>query len=356
MKTFKVIFSTVSIVLVLCLLVGGVYFNYFLGQYNLDDIKNHILFDVGGIQLSDDEKVDPDTLPDYTFQPGDLLSSNDIINILLVGSDAYTPNERGRSDSIMIATIDMKHNKLKLTSFLRDTWLQLPGQDSKGRDYGWNRINTSYSYGDAAFLMKTIEHNFSIKLDKFAVVNFELFKEIINTIGGIDINLSAEEAAYIRGRRLDEAGPNRKNAKTGVNRLDGPMALEFARARHAGPFTYTNNEGRQVTVNNDFARSARQRYVIETIFNKMKNEDLSTLLEIAKQCMNYTRTNVSIPEMTSYLTSVLSMGVSGIQTQQIPATGKYEDKKMSSGAQVLYLSPDNLSMNSQILKEFIFEE
>lgn len=323
-----------------------------LGQYEVDDILDHIRYDVDDV---DDENYDG-VQPSYTIKHDDPVAQDDsIINILLIGCDAADTSERGRSDSMMIATIDMKHKSLKLTSLLRDSYVELPGTNSNGKKYGWRKLNTAYAAGDASFLIETIAHNYNIQIDKYAVVNFTLFREIVDTIGGVEVELSAAEAAYIRGRRLDEAGPNRKKAKEGLNLLDGWMALEFARCRMVGGFTYTDAEGNEVTVNNDYARTARQRYVIQQIFNKMKDQDLNALMTIAEQCMQYTRTNISLAELTTYLTNILSMGATDIKQLQIPMAGTFETDRITT-ASVLWLSEENWIKNVDKLHEFIFEK
>lgn len=351
MKAIKIICSTIVVILVMVLLFQGVQFNYLLGQYQVDDILDHIRLDVDEVEDEDYGGMNPS----YTIEHDKPIAQDaSIVNILLIGCDAADTSERGRSDSMMIATIDMKHKSLKLTSLLRDTYVELPGTDSKGRAYGWRKLNTAYAVGDASFLIETIAHNYNIQIDKYAVVNFSLFREIVELIGGVEIELSAAEAAYIRGRRLDEAGPNRKNAKEGLNLLDGWMALEYARCRMVGGFTYTDADGNEVTVNNDYARTARQRYVIQQIFDKMKDQDLNTLLSIAEQCMQYTRTNVSLAELTTYLGNVLSIGTTEIKQLQIPVAGTFETDKITT-ASVLWMSQENWVKNVEKLHSFIFE-
>lgn len=352
MKAVKIISSTVIIILVGVLLFQGVRLNYLLGQYEVDDILKHIRYDVDEIEDEDYGGHQPD----YNVEHDNpAIQDDSIINILLIGCDALNANERGRSDSMMIATIDMKHKSLKLTSLLRDTYVELPGTDSKGRAYGWRKLNSAYTFGDAAFLIETISHNYNIQLDKYVVVNFTLFREIVDIIGGVEVELSEAEAAYLRGRREDEAGPNRKNVKAGLNTLDGWCALEFARCRYVGGFTYTDADGNKVTVSNDYARTARQRYVLQQIFNKMKNKDLDTLLAIAEECMEYTRTNITLGELTTYLQNVLSIGATDIKQLQIPVAGTFETDRITT-ASVLWMSEENWRKNVQTLHEFIFQK
>jgi len=343
MKIVKKLMGTISVLLVMGILVAVVYGSYMISKWNEEDPNNHTMMD-----LNDDDIISD--LPSLQIDGQQVVSDQSIINILIVGSDARSANERGRSDSMMIATIDNKNKKLKLTSILRDTYVFLPGNDSKGKPYGSNRINVAYSLGDASFLMKTIEHNFGIKIDKYAVVNFEVFSQIITRIGGLDIELSKEESRYIN---VDDTVKNNPRLKEGMNNLTGDQALSFARARHAGVFTYTDFEGNTHKVNDDFARTARQRYVLESMFSKVKGESIATLLGIAEDCMENTRTNISLMELKDYMSMALPLGINNIQQNQFPKTYKNED---INGAKVLYLSESVMKENSDILKRFIFEE
>ncbi len=345
MKAIKIICSTLVIIMVMVLLVQGVQFNYLLGQYKVDDILDHIRLDVDQVDDEDYGGVQPSHTIEFDKPP---VQDDSIVNILLIGTN------ENLSDSMMIATIDMKHKSLKLTSLLRDTYVEIPGKDSKGRAYGWRKLNSAYAFGNASFLIETIAHNYNIKLDKYMVVDFTLFRSIIDTIGGVEIELSSAEAAYIRGRSLKEAGPNRKKAKEGLNLLDGWMALEFARCRMVGGFTYTDADGKEVTVNNDYARTARQRYVIQQLFKQLKGEDFGTLLSVAEQCLQYTRTNITLPELTTYLQNVLSTGASDIKQLQIPAAGTFETDRITT-ASVLWMSQENWIKNVEKLHAFIFE-
>ena len=352
MKNFKVVITSISIALVVCMLLGVVYASHLLMNYPLEDII-HARFDTDKEEIED--IIDPSYRPSFTIPPKETIKSDEIINILLLGSDALTKNERGRSDSIMIATIDMKHGKLKLTSLLRDSYLELPGTDSKGKAYGWRKLNSAYYFGDATFVMETIEHNYGVKIDQYVVINFVLFQKVIDTIGGIELTISAEEAAYLMGRSEAEAGKNRKKMKEGTNQMDGKLALEFARARSAGNFTYVDASGQTVKVNNDYARTARQRYVLETIFKKMKDEDIGTLTKTATACFQDIRTNIPLETMLDYMSKALSIGVSQIHQQQIPYQGAFEPWSAPKPS-VLYMDEENLQKNIDRIRQFIFEE
>lgn len=124
----------------------------------------------------------------------DLSFNKDVINILLVGSDngaqGSEKGDHGRSDSMMVATINFKTKELKLTSFLRDMYVEIPG-------HGKNKLNAAYAFGGEELLYQTIAKNFNIKIDKFCVVDLSAFEKVINRIGGIEMTLEKEEADYL---------------------------------------------------------------------------------------------------------------------------------------------------------------
>ena len=124
----------------------------------------------------------------------DLTFDKDVINILLVGSDngaqGSEKGDHGRSDSMMVATINFKTKELKLTSFLRDMYVEIPG-------HGRNKLNAAYAFGGEALLYQTLAQNFNIKIDKFCVVDLAAFEKVINRIGGIEMTLEQREAEYL---------------------------------------------------------------------------------------------------------------------------------------------------------------
>ena len=120
----------------------------------------------------------------------DLVSDDNVINILLIGCDARSKNARGRSDSMILLSINKNTKKVILTSFLRDTWVKIPGVGSQ-------RLNAAYVFGGPKLLVKTMESNFHIRIDKYARVNFYSFMDTIDAVGGVDIEVTDEELEYL---------------------------------------------------------------------------------------------------------------------------------------------------------------
>lgn len=127
-----------------------------------------------------------------------LLNNKDVLNVMLFGQDnKESDSDTGRSDTMILVSVDAKHKQIKMTSFLRDTYVYIPSGD----DFeGWNKLNASYSYGGVKLAVKTIESNFGIKVDRYGILDFSGFKEVIDALGGIVIPITGTEARYINAQ------------------------------------------------------------------------------------------------------------------------------------------------------------
>lgn len=219
------------------------------------------------------------------YGTSDLLQNAAVTNIALFGIDRRSSSDNNsRSDSSMILSIDNKNKKIKLTSLMRDTWVEVPG-----RKHG--RLNSAIALGGEALAIKTIHKNFGIKIDRYATVDFESFKEIVDIIGGVELSLSAKEVAYINGdlahvRSRSKRLPN----AAGTYLLDGEKALSYARARKVA-----TPEG----LRDDFARTYRQRRLLSTIAAKMKTCSINRILSIIDKIGPYIVTDLKKSEILS---------------------------------------------------------
>lgn len=275
--------------------------------------------------------IDRDTDSDFSdlIDDSDLLSDSDIVNILLIGSDKRaTWSQQGRSDSTMIATVDNKNKQLKLTSLMRDMYVEVPG-------HGKNKFNAAYSLGGVELLYETIAYNFNIKLDGYVLVDFEAFKKLINEVGGVTVNLNQKEyeyltTAYHRSSVLDVV--------PGVQTMNGEQALAYTRIRQVG--------------NNDFERTQRQRNVMTSLFKKAKAMPLTEVLGLGKTVLPYVTTDLTDAEILKLGKTVFFMGTTEIKQQRIPVNNSYTDEKVGKA---LVLGVD-LEKNQQALSEFIFNK
>lgn len=267
---------------------------------------------------TDSWKEQPSAAPAWS-----VASDKDIINIMLLGADQNENGSNGRSDTMMLMSIDKKNGKVRLVSFLRDLYVQIP-------TLGMNRLNASFSKGGAGLTLQTIENNFRIDLQKYVMVNFNSFSKIIDKLGGLDIEMTKAEA--------NEMNKNMGcKLKAGVNHINGDLCLYFARIR---------------AIDSDFGRTSRQRQVIETMLKKMKSMGAVNFSTVLYDFLPYVTTNMSDGDLL-YLASVAKqVSEYPVETMSIPAQGMYKDKTID-GMQVLV--PD-LKKNCEVLHTFIFGE
>lgn len=241
----------------------------------------------------------------------DTVSDSDVINILLVGADKNLDEQDSegaarRSDSMMIATLDMKHKKLKVTSLMRDMYVEIPG-------YGKNKFNAAYSFGGIKLLYKTIASNFGIKLDGYAEVNFDAFIDVINAVGGVEATLTESEATnlndtnYIRRKKY-------RNVKVGTQVLNGYQALGYCRIRHG---KWKNGHYPAVLTasgkGDDYGRTERQRLVVQALLKKVKSLSVDKWMELIDVILPNVTTDLDKDSIYSYVLAVVKMGTTDIK-------------------------------------------
>ena len=254
-----------------------------------------------------------------------LLHDDNIRNILFIGSDAREGLEGQRSDSMILFSIDKTNREIKLTSFLRDSYVYIP---SKGYS---TKLNAAFNYGGAQLLMDTIEYNFGVDIDDYVMVDYDVFIDLVNLLGGITINdVTEKEARYMQNQ------VNRPNFKEGTNKnVDGRTAMWYCRIRY---------------LDNDFGRTQRQRKVITAIISKATKTNPFTLVDIVTQVLPNISTNIDRNGLLSLGMGAFSYMRYDIKQQQIPAEGSWWNQRVN-GQDVLKL---NFEKNKEILKEFIY--
>lgn len=230
-------------------------------------------------------------LPDMEDQ------GKDIINIMLVGQDARPGEAAQRSDAMILMTVNRKTKQIYLTSFLRDQYVQIPG-------YGNTKLCHAYSYGGMTLMNQTIQNHYGIEIDGNVTFSFEGFEQIIDMLGGVEIELTAKEA-----KALNDLVAGKWSLKEGKQTLTGAQALRYSRLRH---------------IDSDFQRTERQRKVIMSIIDAYKNCSLSEMMKILEKTMPLITTNITTGQMFTYAFQLFPM-LSGAQmkTQQIPAAGTF---------------------------------
>ena len=287
--------------------------------------KNEETFEQGennGGEVIDADEVDLNGEDITTF------TAADVKNILFIGYDARPGETRGRSDSMIICSVNTKTKEIKLTSLMRDMYVQIPG-------FSNNRLNAAYIFGGMSLLDEVIEKNFGIKIDGNVAVDFESFVEAMTAVGNLDITLTKEEAVYLNNE--PQYRDLNWKLKEGVNSLTPEQALAYARTRKVG--------------RGDFERTERQRTVIIAAFNKVKQLPLKDILSIADKILPCFATDMSNATLMGYITKVGGGNYSIGDTLRVPVDGAWKYAMVNETMSVVL--PD-LQKNSDAIKEFIY--
>lgn len=265
----------------------------------------------------------------------ELLHADYLKNILLIGVDAREGEdaEKTRSDTMMLVTIDTRNNQIKLTSFLRDMYLEIPG-------YREDKLNAAQSRGGTQLLVDTLEYNFKIRIDNYMFVSFEMFTTIIDKLGGVDVEITEKEAKYINSKdhmSRDDGFAFPEPLSGGMQHFTGAQALWYSRIRY---------------LDSDFMRTARQRKVISALVRKATQQSPAELFELVGEVMPLVRTDLTEDEIMNLGLHALSYLQYDIVQQQIPAQDAYKSGTRRSQSVLL---PD-MEKNRSVLKTFVFEK
>ena len=232
-----------------------------------------------------------------------------IFNILLLGEENMGDSVRGRSDMMMIATINAEKKSVKLTSIMRDCLVSIPGHLD-------NRINVAYTIGGVSLLYETLKVNLGVTIDNYVLVNFDNFEDIIDALGGVDVNISAQEARYLNTTNYI-SDPSNRTLAAGPNHLNGNQTLGYCRIRAVA--TASNEYS-------DFGRTSRQRNVLNQIYSSAVNMGYFELLGVANKCLSYVKTDLTAEEIEKYLNLILEIGIDkGIENHRIPVSGTFSE-------------------------------
>lgn len=297
----------IIIVVVLALILGV----FLYGYSYLNDIKTVKISkkdkDLGIKSKKNDEK------------------NKEVINIALFGGDGRNEKDVSRSDSIMILSIDKTHKKLKLSSIMRDTYVDIHG-------HGMTKLNHAYAYGGPELAIRTINENFNLNIRDYAFVNFDSFEKVVDTIGGVDIELNQSEVNEIN---KNVQGSSIKGP--GMNHLNGKQALAYSRIRKIG--------------NGDYERTERQRRVMQEIFDKGKNIGITKYPEVVDSVFPYVETSFSKMDIVKLGSYGLTNNIRTLEQNRFP---KDEHSHGQFIGEVWYLVTD-LEKTEKEIHNFIYE-
>ena len=280
-KAWWIVLASLMSVLAVCLfVVAGVAQYYF-----------------GGLETT---KLTKD--PEALGISADATHDDQIINIALFGVDSRTTAIRGRSDAVIILTVDKRHGKIKMTSVLRDSSIVIDGR-------GEDKIAHAYAYGQAELAIKTLNQNFNLNISEYVSVNFSSLAHIIDEVGGLDIEITERERQEIN--RLIQLptsgyyglGLDRTLVRdTGLVHLNGTQALTYARIRK---------------IDSDNKRAERQQIVLDKLFQKAKSMSKSEYPDLIRTILPMLETSLSYSDIIGMSSILLTDGLS-IEKLTIP--------------------------------------
>lgn len=266
------------------------------------------------------------------------MKEEGVVNILLIGNDSRENGADGRSDAMILLSVSNKTKKIYMTSLLRDMYVEIPGHDG-------NRLNAAYSYGGAELLMETIEKNLDITVNRYVLVNFEAFANLVDAVGGIDLELSQEEIEYVNGYLVEynmltdrpQGTDNMDTSVSGLVHLNGPQALAYSRNRYLGT---------------DFGRTERQRKVLTEVIHGLPGALLTNPGKLTDGLLPNLTTNLTRNECFRLSLMAGKALTYDIVQDSIPQKGTYNDATIR-GMAVLEV---DFEANKRYLRENIFGE
>ena len=269
----------------------------------------------------------------FLVLPEDIpMPEDNTYTILLVGSDAYDDDNRGRSDTTILVQVDGEGKTIRMASFLRDMYVKIPGKGS-------NRLNASYIWGGEELLRKTLETNFGVTADAYVEVNFERLVKVIDAIGGVEVEVSEAERQQVNSilkfynEKIGHKESDQLLQESGLVNLTGKQALCYSRIRK---------------IDGDFQRTARQRKVLEAAFRKVTQLSMAEISLLILQNMDAVNTDLTVTDAVDLIPLALRCKNATFETLAIPVAGSYTSATVDGMAVI----KPNLKKNQQALKEF----
>ena len=293
-KSRKIVLFVFEILLLAILLVAA----YFIGMVNRVKYENMSETEAG---INDDLSKDTlESLEGYT-------------NIAVFGLDNRSANnyQEGNSDVVMIASIDNKTKNVKLVSVYRDTFLSVGGGT-------YFKCNNAYARGGAKQAVQMLNSNLDLDIKEYVCVDWAAVVEVIDDLGGLDLNITQGEMNQINKYKKDVDGVTGKNTPNvtqyGLVHLDGTQATTYARIRKLS--------------GDDFKRASRQRIVLQAMLEKAKKANPATLVKICNSVVDDISTTLSLDQMVSLAKDVTKYKISSttgfptdLTTKNMPRCG-----------------------------------
>ena len=305
-----------SAVLIVLIILFGAVVGVFSHYYSLMDTDS-CDYDYSKAVSITDEEMKEAAGGNVALPEENVYSERNVVNILLIGTDERTEkfDPYARADSIMILSLNKKTHAVKLVSLERGMTVSMPGKKH-------DLLTHTFHYGGAKLVMETVRTHFNLDAERYIRVNFSVFEKLIDYIGGVDISLSAEEAAALN-KMLEN------KVTEGSNHLDGYSALQYSRLR---------------SIDSDWQRIQRQRKVIASIKSIFRDKSILELDQIANDCLPYVQTNLTSMEFADLMFNMSGYVNGDFKEMTLPQKNTYKN-----------LGDVDFEANSRILREFLYK-
>lgn len=264
-----------------------------------------------------------------------------IKNIILFGVDSEEGNDSGRSDAMLLLTIDPIHNKIKVTSFMRDCRVFIPSYNYK------DKLTHAYAYGGPELAIRTLNENFGLNIDDFVTVDFSTLPKVIDLIGGVDIDVTEDDLETTNNVITSSNYELKKDVQlinnAGIQTLTGGQVLAYARNR-------SSNSG-------DFDRTERQRKVLDALFKSALSTSITKYPSILNTIMPYITTSMSTKDILSTAYNVVNIGGGNLEQSRFPTDanswGDYAEDPFGTELWYLFFDEDETKKEVQ---DYIFDD
>ena len=284
----------------------------------VENLENDVSPDIAGEQAAEEQSSEERTAEEPVSEGTEDISDaplvdrpDGIYSILLIGSDRRDDSWNGNSDTMILATVNQNVNKLFLVSFMRDLYADIPG-------VGVRKLNNAFAVGGISLLKRTLETNYHVLADNYAVVDFENMEDIIDMVGGVDIDVRPEETYWVNGYINSLCENSGRDPYyyyiegSGPMHLNGIQAVAYMRIRFVG--------------NNDYERTERQRKVLLAIPAQLDMADVTALPGLLKEVLVDMDTDLTQMDLLKLLpVMVQALGYEIVQ-DRIPYDGMYYSK------------------------------
>ncbi|MBU3111005.1 LCP family protein [Clostridium lacusfryxellense] len=261
--------------------------------------------------------------------------SSGITNIAFFGIDARNTEEPSRSDSIIILSVDTKDKKIKMSSIMRDTYVTIKG-------HGKTKINSAYAYGGPQLAIRTLNENFNLNVRNYVTVDFFNLEKIINSIGGVTVDVDQNEVDKINGYMQETAKIEKKLVTTvkrsGSQTLNGMQAVAYTRIRYLK--------------GDDFKRTERQRTVLTSMLTKIQSTGATKFPSVVSELLPLTETSMGSMDIVKLGTKVIASKSTTLEQGRFPADGDWSAQTIS-GASVLVA---DMEATIDKLHKFIYQD